>query len=83
VRRGALPELAAHYAAAGAPRGEVAIVVGPPARAAKPITAADLDQLLTEALASQSPSTAATAVAAATGQPRRELYRRALALKGR
>ena len=83
VRRGPLPELAAHYAAAGAPRGEVAIVIGPPTRAAGQRRADDLDALLAEALASQSPAGAASAVAAATGQPRRELYRRALALKGR
>ena len=34
VRRGSLAELAAHYGQAGAPRGEVVIVIGPPARAA-------------------------------------------------
>jgi 16S rRNA (cytidine1402-2'-O)-methyltransferase len=83
VRRGSLPELAAHYAEAGAPRGEVAIVIGPPERAADQHSDEDVDRLLAEALAGQSPAGAASAVAAATGQPRRELYRRALALKGR
>jgi 16S rRNA (cytidine1402-2'-O)-methyltransferase len=58
-------------------------VVGPPARARDQPAAADLDELLAEALASRPPAAAAAAVAAATGQPRRELYRRALALQGR
>jgi 16S rRNA (cytidine1402-2'-O)-methyltransferase len=83
VRRGSLGELAAHYAAAGAPRGETVIVVGPPERARDQPAAAELDELLAKALASQPPAAAAAAVAAATGQPRRELYRRALALQGR
>jgi 16S rRNA (cytidine1402-2'-O)-methyltransferase len=83
VRRGTLAELAAHYAGAGAPRGEVAIVIGPPARAAEQPSPQELDQRLAAALESRSPAAAAAAVAAATGQPRRELYRRALALQGR
>ena len=83
VRRGSLLELAAHYGETGAPRGEVVIVIGPPARAAEQPSPEELDQRLAEALESRSPAAAATAVAAATGQPRRELYRRALALQGR
>ena len=46
-------------------------------------SSAELDELLAEALESRSPAAAAAAVAAATGQPRRGLYRRALALQGR
>jgi 16S rRNA (cytidine1402-2'-O)-methyltransferase len=84
VRRGDLATLAAHYRAAGPPRGEVVIVVGPPGTA--PQEAVDepaaIDALLREALASRPASAAAAAVAAATGRPRREVYRRALALKG-
>ena len=84
VRRGSLAELAAHYGEAGAPRGEVVIVIGPPARAAAAADRrAELDELLAAALESRSPAAAAAAVAAATGQPRRGLYRRALALQGR
>ena len=83
VRRGTLAELAAHYGATGAPRGETVIVVGPPDRTRDQPAAAELDELLAEALARQPPAAAAAAVAAATGQPRRELYRRALALQGR
>ena len=83
VRRGTLPELAAHYALAGAPRGEAVIVIGQGERARGGATPEELDALLAEALESQSPAAASAAVAAATGLPRRELYRRALALKGR
>jgi 16S rRNA (cytidine1402-2'-O)-methyltransferase len=81
VRRGTLAELATHYAAAGAPRGEVVRVIGPPDETAEAITEADLDATLRAALASMSPAAAATSVAAATGLRRRDLYRRTLALK--
>ena len=42
----------------------------------------DADRALTEALSRLSPSEAATEVARALGLPRRDLYRRALDLKG-
>ena len=79
VRRGLLPDLAAAYADEEPPRGEIVIVVGPPAEAE--ITDETLDVALTEALETLSPSAAAAAVAARTGRPRRDLYRRALALR--
>ncbi|WP_425450170.1 16S rRNA (cytidine(1402)-2'-O)-methyltransferase [Virgifigura deserti] len=78
VRRAPLPELAAHYAAAGPPKGEIVIVVAPPEEAAA--TEADLDAALERALAEMSLRDAAAAVATATGRPRREVYARALAL---
>jgi len=80
VRRAALPDLAAHYAEAGPPKGEICIVVGPPGDEAAP-DAADLDALLTAALAEGTVKDAAARVAAATGLPRKEVYARALALK--
>ena len=80
VVRGDLAALAANPTLA-APRGEVVVVIGPPLEEAA--AAVDIDAALAEALARLSPADAAREVAAATGMPRRELYGRALALKGR
>jgi 16S rRNA (cytidine1402-2'-O)-methyltransferase len=82
VRRGSLGELAAHYAAAGAPRGEVVVVVGPPQDVTGEASDESLEQALGVALQTMSLRDAAAAVAAATGRPRREVYARALALLG-
>ncbi len=79
VRRGSLRELADHYADAGAPKGEVVIVVGPPGAAAVP-DGAEIDRLLAAALKQESLRDAVDAVTAATGLPRREIYARALRL---
>lgn len=80
VRRGTLAELAAHYAEAGAPRGEVTLVIGPPAAADLAAQVADLDTQLRAALTHLSVSQAAATVAAATGQRKRAVYARALEL---
>ncbi|HMK68664.1 MAG TPA: 16S rRNA (cytidine(1402)-2'-O)-methyltransferase [Stellaceae bacterium] len=82
VRRGTLAELAAHYAAAGPPRGEIVLVVGPPA-AAPALVAEEVDERLATALETMSVADASSALAAETGLPRRELYARALALRGK
>ena len=79
VRRGSLTELAAHYAAAGAPRGEIVLVVGPPAPA-EAGSGFDLDAALLEALKHASLRDAAAAVTAASGLPKRQVYARALEL---
>jgi 16S rRNA (cytidine1402-2'-O)-methyltransferase len=81
VRRGPLPDLAAHYAEAGPPKGEIVIVIGPPGAAARP-SEEDLAGQLRKALASMSLRDAVEAVAAATGEPKREVYRLALDLAG-
>ena len=78
VRRDGLATLAASYAEGGETRGEFVLVVAPPVESAA--TAEDVDALLRDALASQSLKDAVSAVAAATGTPRGEIYRRALAL---
>jgi 16S rRNA (cytidine1402-2'-O)-methyltransferase len=80
VRRGTLTDLAAQYRAAGPPKGEVTIVVGPPLPPA-PTAQAETDRLLAEALQHLSVRDAADKVAEATGRPRREVYARAIALK--
>jgi 16S rRNA (cytidine1402-2'-O)-methyltransferase len=62
-------------------KGEIVLVVSPPGAAAAPAEA-DVEEALRQALATATVKDAAQSVAAATGLPRRELYRRALALKG-
>ena len=73
---GALPDLAMRYADA-APKGEIVIVVGPPAEAAE---ASDerLDAALDEALQRLSPSRAAADVAEKLNISRKRAYARAL-----
>lgn len=76
--RGPLDALAADPRLA-APKGEIVVVIGPGAEAAA--APADADAALAEALARVGPAEAASEVARALGLPRRELYRRAVALK--
>lgn len=61
------------------PKGEIVIVIGPPAPAAT--EAADVDRLLEAALARLPPGKAAAEVARLVGADRKALYERALALK--
>ena len=79
VRRGTLAELAAAVAGEPAPKGELTLVIGPPAAAAAPDPDA-VDRMLSKALTDSSPRAAATALADALGLPRRPLYARAIAL---
>jgi 16S rRNA (cytidine1402-2'-O)-methyltransferase len=76
IRRGDLTALAQDYAAGAEIRGEIAIVVAPPAQVEA--TAGDVDELLRRALARVSVKDAVGEVALATGRPRREVYQRAL-----
>jgi 16S rRNA (cytidine1402-2'-O)-methyltransferase len=79
VRRGTLTALAEAYAAGAETRGEIVIVIAPPADDAQP-SAAEIDGLLHAALARVSLKDAVAEVAAATGAPRRAVYARALEL---
>ena len=81
VRRDRLGALAAHYAAAGPPKGELVVTVGPPPAAAAPAEA-DIDAQLRAALVGHSLRDAVATVAATSGLPRRAVYARALALTG-
>jgi 16S rRNA (cytidine1402-2'-O)-methyltransferase len=81
VRRGTLAALARDYAALPAPRGEIVLVVAPPADP-EPAGADEVDRMLRDALARLSVKDAVEEVAGLSGRPRREVYRRALALKG-
>jgi 16S rRNA (cytidine1402-2'-O)-methyltransferase len=79
IRRAPLPALARHYEEAGAPKGEVTLVISPPAPA-EALVDAEVDALLAEALeAGETVRTAAERIADASGRPRREVYARALA----
>ena len=80
VRRGSLAELAEAYAGAEPPKGEIVVVVGPPAED-KPLPPLDeVDAQLKLALAVLSVRDAVDKVAEETGHKRRDVYARALAL---
>ncbi len=82
VRRGTLEHLAAHYARAQAPKGEIVIVVAPPEEApAASWDEARIDAALGEALAHMGTKEAAARLSTETGLSRRALYRRAITLK--
>ena len=82
LRRGSLAALAAHYAEAGAPKGEVVIAVAPPEERTE-TTPEDVDRLLLS-LAGEMPAAKAAAEAARmTGGKKPDLYRRLLDLKER
>jgi 16S rRNA (cytidine1402-2'-O)-methyltransferase len=73
---GTLPELAERYSQT-APKGEIVIVVEPPAEASA-ATEEELDAALDDALQSLSPSRAAAEVAERLKVPRKRAYARAL-----
>jgi 16S rRNA (cytidine1402-2'-O)-methyltransferase len=79
IRRGEVAALALAYRDGAETRGEFVVVIGPPAKS-EPGEAFDLDGMLKRALATASLKDAVEAVAAATGQKRRIVYQRALAL---
>lgn len=80
VRRASLPDLAAHYAAAGAPRGEITLVVAPPAEQPA-ASAADLDSALKDAMRRLPLRQAVDEVAVLLNLGRKAVYARALELK--
>ena len=79
IRRSDLAALAQNYAGDAETRGEIVIVIAPPADDVA--SAVDLDELLRRALARVSVKDAVGEVALATGRPRREVYQRALELE--
>lgn len=80
VRRGALPDLAARLASEEPPRGEIVLLVGPPQEGAQEASAEDVDRRILAALEKHSVKDAAAIVSGETGQPRRQVYARALEL---
>ncbi|MBM3527519.1 MAG: 16S rRNA (cytidine(1402)-2'-O)-methyltransferase [Alphaproteobacteria bacterium] len=79
VRRGDLAQLAHDYTQGAETRGEIVIVVAPPSADAPP-DANEVDAMLRNALRRASVKDAAAEVATATGLPRRDIYKRAIAL---
>jgi len=79
IRRGSAEELAQTLAAEPTPKGEIVLLVGPPA-AAEP-SEAEIDERLRVALASASLSRAVADVVRQTGARRSEVYSRALAIR--
>lgn len=80
IRTGTLGDLAAHYAEAGAPKGEVVVCVAPPAPEAAP-DEADVDAMLRSLAGEMGASKAAAEAARLTGLRKADLYRRLLELK--
>ncbi len=80
VRRASISVVRAHYEA-HPPKGELVLMIGGAAKEEKTDTDA-LDALLVALLSSHSLKEAATLAAEQTGWPRKEVYARALAMKG-
>ena len=81
TRRDTLDVLAAHYAQAGGPRGEIVVVVGPPLAKGE-VSEEALDAFLLKALP-RGVKEAASEAARDLGVPRKRAYQRALELKDR
>ncbi|WP_439530367.1 16S rRNA (cytidine(1402)-2'-O)-methyltransferase [Pannonibacter sp.] len=79
-QRGPLTELFAYYEA-NPPKGEIVVLVGPPAEVVPEVGEADVEAQLQVALARMSVAAAAKEVARQTGRDRAEVYHMALALK--
>lgn len=76
-----LSQLIAHYESAGAPKGEIVIVIGPPAE--KHYDSAAIEEELTEALKNMRVKDAAAHVAEITGEQKSVLYDMALEINAR
>jgi 16S rRNA (cytidine1402-2'-O)-methyltransferase len=81
IRRGTLEDLAAHYSAAGPPKGEAVVCVGPDERPERQ-SEADVDRLLLSLAGEMPASKAAAEAARMTGQAKPQLYRRLMELRG-
>ncbi len=79
VRRGTLAELAAHYAQADTPKGEVTLLLGPPHQAQTDF--GKIDAALDAALAFMPLKPASDMIAALLDMPRKEIYARGLEKK--
>jgi 16S rRNA (cytidine1402-2'-O)-methyltransferase len=80
VRRGTLAELAAHYAEAGPPRGEIVVLVGP-GEGAEAADANTVDAAILAAGDGRPLKEIAAELAERFGMKRRDVYERALELR--
>ena len=80
VRNGTLDELSIHYAEAGAPKGEVVVIVGPANEADNEPSPEDIDARLIDLIKTHRTKDAADILAKETGLKKRDLYNRALEL---
>ncbi len=80
TRRGRLAELAQHYAEAGPPKGEIVVLIGPPAGGDEP-SEDELDAMLRRALAENSLKDAVAYVTNVSGTKKKLVYERALKIK--
>ena len=80
VRRDTLSQLAHDYLEGRETRGEIVIVIAPPAESEAPPDAEALDEIIRNSLKRLSLKDAVSEIAESTGIPRREVYQRALAL---
>ena len=85
IRRGTLADLAAHYAEAGEPKGEIVVIVGAPLETAAGdgYDDAAIDRMIADALTAKGlrVKDAAAYVAAETGLRKNDVYQRALLVK--
>ncbi|MFA7413106.1 MAG: 16S rRNA (cytidine(1402)-2'-O)-methyltransferase [Rhizobium sp.] len=79
-RRGTLADLAQYYAGDRVVKGEIVLVIGPPAAPEAP-EQGEVDALLSQLAANLPAAKAATEAARQTGLPRKDLYQRILELK--
>lgn len=81
IQRGSLTTLAAFYGARPAPKGEIVVVVAPPSPGMPP-TRELIDAEIISVLGELGVKSAAEHVSATLGLPRRDVYQRALELRG-
>lgn len=82
VRRETLEELAIHYQADGAPKGEIVIVVGAPGKEEALLSSQDIDRLLSEMIRDKKMSIkdAVAEIVDQTGLRKKDIYQQALRL---
>ncbi|ORE97334.1 16S rRNA (cytidine(1402)-2'-O)-methyltransferase [Aurantimonas sp. 22II-16-19i] len=82
IYRGLLPDLATQFSEMAEVRGEIVVCIAPPP-ADGAASQADADEILAGLLVEMKPTKAAQEAARLTGLPRRDLYQRALEMKGK